>query len=308
MDILMIGHSGSGKTTYMAGLYSRMKIGVAGLTINSNFSEYMKAQWNKGNYSYSYSDFLKQDEGLDRLSNDLFKGRYPDPTMIRQEYYFNLVCSGHNIPFNWYDYRGGVLMERSTNSNDAKDLINKIRNSDALIVFLDGDTLFQSLDNNSRQYKRLISCVNNAISNVSCEDGVYYPISFVITKGDLYENYDFFETEGFDYFRQNLFVPMSKNKSVMGLITVTEVNRNNIYNVHFPLLFSVFHGLYNYAKKVEQEYEREKRNRSIWEDIKEFFTDEKMDAFNATITAISNNFDLLKNILTESENKSIITF
>lgn len=308
MDILMIGHSGSGKTTYMAGLYSRMKLGVAGLTINSNFSEYMKAQWNKGNYSYTYSDFLKQDEGLDRLSNDLFKGRYPDPTMIRQEYYFNLVCSGHNIPFNWYDYRGGVLMERYESSSDAQDLINRIHKSDALVVFLDGETLVQSLSNNVRQYKRLLTYLNNAIARINRKKGNFYPISFVITKGDLYDTEELFDSEGYDFFRQNLFNPISKNDNVMGLITITEVNRNNIYNVHFPLLFSVLLGLNNYAEKVKQDYEREKRNRTFLEKMKEFFTDEKMDAFNATITAISNNFELLKNIITESENKSIITF
>lgn len=37
MDILMLGHSGAGKTTFMAGLYAVMKTGKVGYNIDCNF-------------------------------------------------------------------------------------------------------------------------------------------------------------------------------------------------------------------------------------------------------------------------------
>ena len=101
---------------------------------------------------------------------------------------------------------------------------------------------------------------------------------------------------------------MSQNRNVIGLITITEINRHDIYNVHFPLLFSVLHGLINYARKVIADYEAEKRNRGIFESIHEFFTDKRLNAFNATIQALSNNFDQLNSIIEESNNNAIITF
>lgn len=308
MDILMIGHSGSGKTTFMAGLYTRMKMGVDGFTINSNYNEYVNAQFRQHNYSFSYSEFLTQEKGLDKISDDLMKGIYPGPTMIRQEYYFNLVSSGHGVPFNWYDYRGGVLMERGSNSSDADDLTRRIKNSDALVVFLDGDTLVQSLNKNARQYKRVIACVNNAIANVHRAEGEYFPISFVITKGDLHEENTLFGSEGFDYFKQNLFDPMSENNNVMGMLTVTEINRNNILNVHFPLMFSVLHGLKNYAQKVYEDYLSSRRNEGFFESIGEFFTNSKWNAFQRTIEALSCNFDTLSETITENNKQSLILF
>lgn len=302
MDILMIGHSGSGKTTYMAGLYSQMKSGVVGFTIDSNFSEYYR----NNTTDCSYSSFIKQEQDLDKIALDLHKGLYPPPTMIRQEYYFNLVCKGHSIPFNWYDYRGGVLMEKTASSSDAEELVRKIQYADALVVFIDGDTLMENLNSTVRQYRRLITYINNAIANIRRDENEYFPISFVITKGDIHDWDEMINSDGFKYFAENLFTPIRNSKSVVGMMTITEINHQNIFNVHFPLLFSILHGMPNYVRTQIRNYEREMEELDFFENIGEFFTDSRKKQFLKTCEAISQNWDILNETIIDAKKKSII--
>lgn len=301
MDILMIGHSGSGKTTFMAGLYSRMKNGAAGFTIDSNYSEYRRNTSN-----YSYDNFLQQERDLDKIAENLHRGIYPPATMIKQGYYFNLVCNGHSIPFNWYDYRGGILMERSTSSADASDIINKIKYADALVVFIDGDTLMENMNAAIRQYRRLITYINNALANISRPENEYFPISFVITKGDLHDWDDMIQSDGFNYFNENLFNPIRQSKDVIGMWTITEINSINIYNVHFPLLFSVLYGMPTYARSQIQKFKREMNNLGFFGRAIEFFTDERKNRFLRSWNAMEANWDRLKDTITDAQNKSII--
>lgn len=301
MDILMIGHSGSGKTTFMAGLYARMKDGVAGFGIDSNFYEYYKKQKN-------YHGFLQQKKDLDTIVSDLFMEKYPSPTMIRQEYYFNLVCNGYSIPFNWYDYRGGALMEKVGSSSDAEDFVKKIQSADAMVIFIDGDTLMESLSSTIRQYRRLIAYVNNALAIKKRYKDEHFPISFVITKGDLYDAKKLLNSDGFNYFKQNLFVPIRQSHSVIGMYTITEVNPQYIYNVHFPLLFSILFTLPRYVRNQKKIHESEVDNLGPFECIGEFFTDNRKQRFIETMEAIRANMNKLAGIIKEANHNEILIF
>lgn len=282
----MIGHSGSGKTTYMAGLYSIMSEGVNGYKVSAQYSS--------------------QEKDLKQIKNNLSIGQYPSGTMIKQEYDFNLSFAGeHSLPFTWYDYRGGALMERSDSSEDVRNLNSKILISNALIIFLDADQLVLPLDYNKRQFQRLLWCVNSTLAQ---RKEPYFPISFVITKGDKYDYDTLLNSPGFNYFNNNVFESIRNSQNVAGLFTITEITSTTAYNVHFPLLFSVYHGLENYEKQFVNQYHRRKNNMDIFERIGEFFTDDLLNSTISKINSLKSNNSRIEELLKEHDGQCIIRF
>jgi hypothetical protein len=223
----MIGHSRSGKTSYMAGLYNQFGDNKDGIGITT--------------YDTSKKAKLKQ------LGSNLASGVYPKGTDIASEYNFHLMIEGDIIiPFNWYDYRGGALMQNSKSSPEVAILIKKIEDADALIVFLDGEKLAndEDIDDFEDEYDVIIWSIQKAILNKKSTN--YFPISFVITKGDLFDDYSIlYESEGLDY-----FMPLIKNikggSAAAGMLSVCEVASNGIFNILPPLLFSLYYGMPEY--------------------------------------------------------------
>lgn len=230
MNILMIGHSGSGKTSYMAGLYKLYGDDPKGFGL-----------W--------MSDSTKK-QNLKRLGNDIEKGKYPGGTDIAEEYKFWLQYDDSLlIPFDWYDYRGGALLESSKNSKDAKALVERINNADALIVFLDGEKITRMTDYDLEdEYEVLMWAIQKAVSSKS-SSRTYYPISFVITKGDLYDNYSvLIHSPGLNFFTP-LFKTIANSQSSVGMIGVAEVSKEGISNVAAPLFFSLNYGMHHYIEE-----------------------------------------------------------
>lgn len=310
MDILMLGHSGAGKTTYMAALYAIMKDGLGGYSINCNFSEYFSHNGDKYPESFKAlcDSFIAQRKDLETIARNIKKGKYPASTMVKQEYYFNLVREKNSIPFNWFDYRGGALMEYSNQSGEARLLKEKILKCDALIVFLDAEVLMSDLRKNIMQYKRLISLVKMAMCEIKPMEGQYFPISFVVTKGDLFPSEDILSSLGLKYFNDNLFSDIINSKAVIGMLTVATITRKHIYNVYFPLFFSVFYGLHLYYQKILDEYNKEKESRSIWDDIVEYFTDEKKDKLLKKVDELQEYQNSLGKILDKYKGDSLYIF
>lgn len=301
----MLGHSSAGKTTYMAALYYRMSNGLYDYKMHyDSWANYWFKRYIKKNINYTIDESEKEGKDLETISQNVSKGIYPPATAIRQEYVFKMRYKYYNeIEFNWFDYRGGALMERSSQSSDSAELISKIKNSDALIVFLDGTKLEDNLSRNEREFRRLVYLVKNAISNLSVEDNAYYPISFVITKNDLC--YNALNSDGFNYFWDNILSDIKQSKKVAGLITWATVNQVNIYNVHWPLFFSINHCMYKFRNEVWASYQYRDNNRGFFDSIKEFFTD---DDRNATIKADNELIEsgrVLAKILKE-ENKNCL--
>lgn len=249
----MIGHSGSGKTTYMGGLYK-----LYGDDPNG--------------FGLSLNDSSKRTH-LQELGKKIMSGRYPSGTDIAEEYKFWLQYDNTRlIPFNWYDYRGGALLESSKYSREAELLIQKIEKSDALIVFLDGAKIVNMSDDDlEEEYETSVWCIQKALSK-RASDEHYFPISFVITKGDLYEKYDvLYNSPGVEY-----FLPVIKNiaesKVAAGMLGVVEASSSGIFNVSAPLMFSLYYGMHHYiaerVKNFEAELERFNRlDPGIFDDI-----------------------------------------
>lgn len=240
----MIGHSGSGKTSYMAGLYKLYGDDPKGFGL-----------W--------MSDSTKK-QNLKRLGNDIEKGKYPGGTDIAEEYNFWLQYDDSLlIPFNWYDYRGGALLESSKNSKDARELVNRINSADALIVFLDGEKITRMTDYDLEdEYEVLMWAVQKSISQRT-SDGNYFPISIIITKGDLYQDYSIiYDSPGFHYFLP-LMQNISQSKVTAGMVGIVEVAKNGISNVFSPLIFSLYYGMHHYinarVSSINSEIERYNR-------------------------------------------------
>lgn len=230
MKILMIGHSRSGKTSFMAGLYKLYGDDPEG------FGLWMSDSSKKAN--------------LKKMGDNIARGYYPAGTDIASEYKFWLQYDNELlIPFDWYDYRGGALSETSKTSPDAQRLIEQIDIADALIVFLDGEKIVDMEDDDlEEEYDVLLWAIQKSISN-RATNGSYFPISFVITKGDLYQTYEpLYTSPGLKY-----FMPILKNVSqsdvAAGMIGVVEVSKDGINNVFFPLIFSLYYGMHHYINE-----------------------------------------------------------
>ena len=237
MNILMIGHSRSGKTSYMAGLYKQYGDKKDGIGIwTSNSSKRAK---------------------LATIANNISKGIYPSGTDISSEYNFWLQINDKLIiPFNWYDYRGGALTENSKNSKDAEKLIERIEKADALIIFLDGEKIVSETDDELEDdYEILMWAIQKAMVNKHIDN--YFPISFVITKGDMYSDYSpLYNSDGLRFFMP-LFENIKTGDTAAGMISVCEVAKSGIYNVFPPLLFSLYYGMPDYIQRQMSEYNSE---------------------------------------------------
>ena len=301
----MLGHSSAGKTTYMAALYHIMSNGLYDYTLRyDRWTNYWYKHFIKNNMFYTVDESEQEGKDLEMISQNVSKGIYPPATAIRQEYIFKMRYKYYNeIEFNWFDYRGGALMERSSQSSDAAELISKIKESDALIVFLDGTKLEQSMSQNEREYRRLVYLVKSAISSISVENDAYYPISFVITKEDLCS--DVLDSKGFEYFANNILSDIGQSDKVAGLITCITVNQEHIFNVHFPLFFSIYHCLHKFAEEVVASYKNRDENRGFIDTVKEFFTDKDKNATIEAIKQLEKSHENLHEILNERNNKSL---
>lgn len=301
----MLGHSSAGKTTYMAALYYRMVNGLYNYKMRyDRWANYWFKHYTRGNYNYTLEESEKEEKDLNLISANVAKGIYPPPTAIRQEYVFKMQYKYFNeIEFNWFDYRGGALMERSSQSSDSASLVEKIKNSDALIVFLDGTKLEESLSKHEREFRRLVYLIKSAISNISVIDNTYYPISFVITKDDLCNNV--LESEGFNYFYENILDDIIHSNKVAGLITWATVNKEHIYNVHWPLFFSICQCMHKFANEVVSSYQRRERDRGVLDSIKEWWTDEDKNKTIEALNQLDNSRDALSKILNEEKNKCL---
>ena len=199
------------------------------------------------------------------------------------------------------DYRGGALMERSDNSSDMKELTEKIKNSDALIVFLDGTKLEEPLEKNERQFKRMVYLIKTAISSVTVANDTYYPISFVLTKDDICSNV--LDSEGFNFFYTNIIKDISESTKVAGMVTWITVNKENIYNVHWPLFFSINHCMHKFVEEVVSSYNRRENNRGFFDSIKEWWTDEDKNSTRNMLEQLQESHKKMSEALSDANQK-----
>lgn len=224
MKIMMLGHTNVGKTTYMASMYGTLQSPINGFSLRTTHTTHHQE--------------------LQTLHRNISSGRYPLPSQQRQKYDFSLLYNGQAFfPFEWIDYRGGALLERSS-SSEATQLVSDLHSADGIVLFCDSDP---------RERKHVLRQVNRMMQFVgqSLQDREKAAtIAIVFTKCDLTDGLD----EGLFEPTSNLVETISKSETVVGTLIPVACGLKPI-NVELPVLFALCFGLLIEARLYAQQVE-----------------------------------------------------
>jgi energy-coupling factor transporter ATP-binding protein EcfA2 len=160
MKILMLGHSGVGKTTYMASMYGTLQEGIDGFSLRAEDESV-------GN------DLLT-------IAQAIARNQYPKPTDQRGEYRFKLRYEDKSFfEFTWIDYRGGVFKEGSA-SSQVQQLLEDLKKADGILVFCDGEALARG-EKGDAEIGRMMSLIGQALARIDKP----IPLAVILTKSDL---------------------------------------------------------------------------------------------------------------------------
>ena len=178
------------------------------------------------------------------MAQNLSVGQYPSGTDIQQMYRFELTCAGKDVvPFNWMDYRGGILLSEDPDDEDMDNFLKSISSADALVVFLDGEKLSERTFEWTMEYDILISCIENSLC---VEHKSWFPICFVITKCDMLPDGASFY--GLKHF-YTLFEQISQSRTVGGMLLQCSINPSDYYDPFFALAYCIYGGTPIYIQK-----------------------------------------------------------
>lgn len=230
----MVGHSGAGKTSFMAGMYRYLGDSKDGYGIVAKNS--------------------KQKKQLEHMAALLERGKYPASTDVQEVYNFALTCNGEEIiPFNWMDYRGGILLSEDPDERDMDKFMAAIKTADALVVFLDGEKLVDKSCKWTFEYDILLTCIANSMD---IERKSWFPISFVITKCDLLPpNAHFYGLDRFD----NLLEQISDSKMIGASLVQCSINKDVYFDPFYTLAYCIYGGTPIYVDKRERAMEYAQR-------------------------------------------------
>lgn len=213
----MVGHSGAGKTSFMAGMYKYLGEDTEGYGISAK-NQAQKSQ-------------------LKRMAQALDRGAYPAGTDVQSRYEFAFTVHGDElVPFNWIDYRGGILLSDDPDDRDIDKFMDAIKKADALVVFLDGLKLIQPGARWNMEYDILLSCIERSLT---VKHKSWFPISFVITKVDIVPDGATFH--GLQRFN-NLFSQIEKNDNVGAMLMQCAINKDCYHLPFFVLAYSIYGG------------------------------------------------------------------
>ncbi|MEI6605221.1 MAG: hypothetical protein WCP35_07915 [Verrucomicrobiota bacterium] len=225
----MLGHSGVGKTTYMASAY---------YGLNNGPLFFRKKDF----FGFGVSSKTNADHNrLLELGKRISKGVYPSATDQRTNYDFWLTFVRPGIIFNkrenlqqfvWSDYRGGALQEKTSTSEAVTLLLQDLSEADAIIVFADADALQVSgAVNVHKEIQRLSSILIRAVTEASKSISVV--IAF--TKVDLLPKSRSINNDILSHFN-GLFDIIKASDKIIGTYLSVSCGEQP-HNTHYPLLF-----------------------------------------------------------------------
>ncbi|WP_436531848.1 TRAFAC clade GTPase domain-containing protein [Actinoplanes sp. HUAS TT8] len=227
MNIVMLGRSSAGKTTYVSLMYDLMSRGVAGFRVSA-------------------------DPGTDRrlrsAAEGIRQGRYPFASGTHTSYDLMLRFGGVNIfPFTWRDYRGASLSELTGQSEDARRLHDDLRTADGLVLFADAPGLLR--DGPGSSDARLLSGL--ARRAVALRGERLTPIAIVLTKVDLVDRTDPAVLERLRAPFRPLVDAVARTVHVQGVIVPVACGPRPI-GVRLPVLWMLQHGIVERATRFER--------------------------------------------------------
>lgn len=213
MKIIMLGHTGVGKTTYMASMYGTLQAPINGFSLLTQ---------NSTHHTELLNEFRK-----------IRQGRYPLATAQRGQYDFSLVFQGKPVfPFQWIDYRGGALIERQNTSVEAQRLVSELCEADGILMFCDSDPKVRMKVKS--QIGRMITLVGQAVRN----GDKALIIAVIFTKADLVDGLDDEMIEPL----QGLFDAISRSKAHIGTLLPVACG-SQLINPEAPVLFALHFGI-----------------------------------------------------------------
>ena len=298
--IIMLGTSGAGKTSYLLGMYAIMQTGVQGFTLSAKDLDLD----------------LELTERWEKLISVKGEDRWPTPNAAAMEHYSFNFSYGFRplIGFEWLDYRGLALSDRST-EQDVQDLIQYLAQSQCLFLCISGEHLVESVTPNTvREVKsdRMNQFIQQYISeNKHPTNQDPFPVAIVITKYDLCHHRDRDEIiADVQKLFQALFTPNTGWLTMicpvsLGKELCEDLGNASIVpvNVHLPVVFAVYAQLRAYGIKCKAQRDRLnnsldaiKKSNSLIQLFKNKELNEhttKLEACTGEIAAVEENMKLL---------------
>lgn len=241
INVVMLGHSGAGKTTYMASSYAYF---------NPSLMSYLP----KFNRRFSCFTIRANDSNVHKrlgfLAQNLFnKQKFPSGTDVMDKYNFSLEYkssifypSKKTFQFVWHDYRGGIFNEFSNETEDVVKLQKIVADADAVILFIDGASL---VNGNPRSISRELARLTNYLGLLSDKNPNGFVISICVTKADLISRQIFESNEELKQF----ITRFQNMNGVVGVQCVVSCLRS--VNVDVPIMTTTA-GVILHRKKIKE--------------------------------------------------------
>ena len=253
IKITMLGTTGAGKTSYLLGMYAVMQTGMKGFTLASKDMDID----------------LELAERWEKLISVTGAERWPTPNAATMEYYGFDFSYGFRpfMGFQWLDYRGLALSDRST-EQDVADLVKYLTESKCLFLCISGEHLVDKItprtvrelksDRMNQFIQQFISVTNNPTTQNP------FPVAIVITKYDLCHHRDKEEIiADVQKLFQALFTPNSGWLVMICPVSLGKELCNDLdnarivpVNVHLPVVFAAYAQLRAYGLKLKGNRER----------------------------------------------------
>lgn len=259
ITMTMLGTTGSGKSTYLLGMYAKMSAGFAGYFVVSK----------------DMDQDLELSDAWDLLED---RGELPPPTTEDSYKPYSFVFKQGLTPLlgiDCMDYRGGALDGKEDSALDVALLRERLRESDSIYLVLDGERVRDWIDDRTQldrvqrkmKIRRMSGLVHEAVDRRN-ERGLPPPsLVLLITKADLVDDggrrhRNFHEVAKMIH----ELVPVAAVDGVTALICPVQLgtfgtgdkDRVDVDDIeplglHRPLLFSLMHYLGEGVAGHEQE-------------------------------------------------------
>jgi GTPase SAR1 family protein len=301
VKLTMLGVSGTGKTCYMIAMYGMMNDGegLNGFTVSSD-------EGKAGEINERWDKMLDSQQGQER---------WPLPTNPGESvvYNFNLHFGNQPKPiigFDWYEYRGGALLDFSdTSGQEVNQLRKRLQDSSSIMICLSGQHLLESDKLRVRAKRKMgVGRINEFIrESLNAGNNIPPSVVITITKYDLcrYESKEDLLKE-----IKEMFPPLFSEKTqwlvmvcpvTLGYELAAEPNDGEIKpsNLHYPIIFSLYAELVRKLWEMDDKLDKGSRelqtiNKS---DIKRFLERNKTFKRKESLNEISKLANSIQNSL-----------
>jgi len=167
IKITMLGTTSAGKTCYMLAMYAKMTEGVDGFTLTTTDPDMD----------------IELIDMWEKLESGDDEQRWPKPNpagAVLYEFDFSYGFHTKLMKFDWLDYRGGALRDKSS-EQDVQDLQKNLSDSSCVFLCISGEFLSEKYEDASIIRKARIDRMNRFITGI----GKNIPVVILITKSDL---------------------------------------------------------------------------------------------------------------------------